>query len=81
MKVGVSFSITKGPLKPNFLPNIRYKKKLKLDKKSLKKSFGFKKNGSDNDTEIGPWFRFPIPKPGFSRTLLSLKPADSELLS
>ena len=28
-----------------------------------------KKIGSDNDTEIGPWFRFPIPKPGFSRIL------------
>ena len=21
------------------------------------------------DTEIGPWFHFPIPKPGFGRTL------------
>ena len=41
-----------------------------------KKSFGFgKKNfGSDTDTEIGPWFRFPIPKPNFGRTL-----GDSEL--
>jgi hypothetical protein len=37
-----------------------------------KKSFGFKKNffGSDTDTEIGPWFRFPIPKPGFGCTLI-----------
>ena len=25
--------------------------------------------GSDTDTETGPWFRFPIPKPGFGRTL------------
>ena len=35
-------------------------------------SFGFGKNffSSDTDTEIiGPWFWFPIPKPGFSRTL------------
>ena len=41
-------------------------------KKDWKKSFGFgKKNfGSDTDTETGPWFRFPIPKPGFGRTLL-----------
>ena len=36
-----------------------------------KKSFGFgKKNfGSETDTEIGPWFRFPIPKPNFGLTL------------
>ena len=25
---------------------------------------------SDTNTEIGPWFQFPIPKPGFGRTLL-----------
>ena len=30
-----------------------------------------KKNfGSDTNTESGPWFRFPIPKPGFGRTLV-----------
>ena len=23
----------------------------------------------NNDTKIKPWFRFPIPKPGFGRTL------------
>ena len=36
-----------------------------------KKSFGFgkKKFGYGTDTEIGPWFPFPIPKPGFGRTL------------
>ena len=36
----------------------------------MKKKFGFgkKKSGSDTDSEIGPWFRFPIPKPGCSRT-------------
>ena len=28
-----------------------------------------KKIGSNTDTEIGPWFRFPIPKPGFGCTL------------
>ena len=31
-----------------------------------KKSFCF---GSHTNTKIGPWFRFPIPKPGFGRTL------------
>ena len=42
---------------------------MKLEKK-LKKSFHFKKkNGSNTDTKIGPWFWFPIPKPGFGRTL------------
>ena len=34
-----------------------------------KKSFGFEKKKIGYDTEIGPWFRFPIPKPGFGRTL------------
>ena len=29
-----------------------------------------KKNGSNTDTKIGPWFQFPIPKPGFGRTLV-----------
>jgi hypothetical protein len=40
--------------------------------KCEKKGFGFgKKNfGSDTNTEIGPWFRFPIPKPGFGLTLV-----------
>ena len=33
-----------------------------------KKSFGFEKK-IRSDTEIGPWFRFPILKPGFGRTL------------
>ena len=36
----------------------------------MKKQFWFqKKNGSDNDTEIGPRFRFLIPKLGIGRTL------------
>ena len=40
--------------------------------KNLKNMFRFreKKIGFDTDTEIGPLFRFPIPKPGFGRTLL-----------
>ena len=45
-------------------------KNLKLEKKSF--GFGKKEFGSDTDTEIGPWFRFPIRKPGFGRTLLKL---------
>ena len=39
-----------------------------LKKKNEKKGFG-KTIGSDTDTEIGPWFPFPIPKPGFGHTL------------
>jgi hypothetical protein len=48
------------------------KKNLKLEKKSEKKSFGSEKKnfGSDTDIEIGPWFRLPIPIPGFGRTLI-----------
>ena len=51
-------------------------KNLKFEKKNEKKSFSFgKKNfGSNTDTDIGPWFRSPIPKPGFSRTLLDFYP-------
>jgi hypothetical protein len=37
----------------------------------LKVSVLEKKIGSENDTEIGPWFQFPIPKPGFGHTLPS----------
>ena len=44
----------------------------KHEKHFLKKKFGLgKKNfGSDTNTEIGPWFRFPIPKSGFGHTLV-----------
>ena len=37
-----------------------------------KKGYGFgkKSSGSNTDTEIGPWFRFTIPKPNFGLTLL-----------
>ena len=41
----------------------------KFERKSF--NFGTKTFGSDTDTEIGPWFRFPIPKPDFDRTLLA----------
>ena len=39
----------------------------KIEKKVLVSE---KKIGSDTDTETGSWFRFPIPKPVFGRTLL-----------
>ena len=41
-----------------------------------KKKFRFsgKKIGSDTEgTEIGPWLRFPIPKPGFGSRLMPRK--------
>ena len=41
--------------------------KFVFKKKSL--GFGKKSLGSNADTEIGPWFWFPIPKPGFGCTL------------
>ena len=39
-----------------------------------KKRFGFGKKhfGSHTNTEIGPWFQFPIPKLGFSPTLYAI---------
>ena len=41
-----------------------------MKSETWEKSFGFgKKIGSDTDTESGPSFWFPIPKPGFGRTL------------
>ena len=48
------------------------KKKLKFFEKK-KVSVSEKKIGSDTDTKIGPWFRFPIPEPGFGRTLISVQ--------
>ena len=44
----------------------------KNEKNLKKKSFGFRKKnfGSETDTEIVTWFRFPIPKPNFSQMLL-----------
>jgi hypothetical protein len=46
-----------------------------MRKISEKKRFGFgKKNfGSETDTGIGPWFRFPIPKPNFGLTLSQMR--------
>ena len=39
--------------------------------RKISKSFGFRKKelSFDIDTEIGPWFWFPIPKPGFGPTI------------
>ena len=39
--------------------------------RKISKSFGFRKKefGFDIDTKIGPWFWFPIPKPGFGPTI------------
>ena len=41
------------------------------EKKSRKKSLGLGKKsyGTETDTETRSWFRLPIPKPGFGRTL------------
>ena len=39
-----------------------------------KKSFGSDIDTRLIDTQIGPWFRFPIPKPGFGHTLLAYDP-------
>ena len=37
-------------------------------------NFFEKKVGSDTNTEIGPWFWYSIPKPGFGLTLINRKP-------
>ena len=44
--------------------------------RKISKSFGFRKKefGFDIDTKIGPWFWFPIPKPGFGHRLLATAP-------
>ena len=79
----VFFSIIKGPLKPNFLPNIRYfyfclfsslQKLVFPQEVGENENFFFLKFRFDkfffgSDTEIGPWFPFLIPKLGFGRTL------------
>ena len=74
-------SITKGPLKLNLLPTFNYFqafKKLKSQERSgkhekkLKLTVSvLKKIGSNTDTKIGLWFRFPIQKPGFGRKLIN----------
>ena len=43
-----------------------------------KRVWGREKNFG-SDTEIGPWFRFSIPKLGFGRTLLNAAAADAPL--
>ena len=57
----------------------------KNEKNLKKKSFGFgfgkKKFCSDPDTEIGPWFRFLIPKPNFGLTLQSYNPESKKEIS
>ena len=59
----------------------KHEKILNFEKKNLKKnlkkkSFGFGKKNFGSDTEIQPWFRFPIPIPNFGRTLVTLTPHD-----
>ena len=45
-----------------------------INEKNLEKnvSVSEKKIGSKTDTEIEPWFRFPIPKPNFGLTLMKI---------
>ena len=51
--------------------NLYPPKKWETWEKFENKKFGLGKNnfGSDTNTEIESWFRFPILKPGFGRTL------------
>jgi hypothetical protein len=44
-------------------------KNLKFEKKIRERLIFVIKIGSYTNTKIGPWFRFPIPKPGLGRTL------------
>ena len=46
-------------------------KEVGKNEKNLNKKYRFpeKNFGSETETEIGPWFRFPIPKPNFGLTL------------
>ena len=74
------FSILKVPFKPDLLPNIqdfqKQKNVRKLKKNLKKKSFSFRKIkfGYNTVTDIGPWFRFLIPKPNFRPTLSYSQP-------
>ena len=65
------FSITKGSSKLNLLPilNIFRKERSGTHEKNLKLKVSVSEQKFGTDTEIGLWFSFPIPKPGFSRTL------------
>ena len=58
---GVFFPTIKGTLKPA--------DKFRRFSSFVSESFEFGTKSSDTDTIIGPWFWFPIPKPGFGRTL------------
>ena len=71
MIIWVFFKLIKTHIPPKSGKN---EKILKCFEKNKTKSFGFgnKKLGSDTDNEIGPWFWFPISKPGFGRTLMKL---------
>ena len=58
------FQLIKTCIKWEIMRNI--KKKLKFFER---KSFSFRKIFFGSDTEIWPWFWFPIPKPNFGLTL------------
>ena len=60
MKICVQFQDFK-----NLHPHMKFE-----NIKFLKFQFPKKSFGSNTDTEIGPWFRFPILKPGFGCTLI-----------
>ena len=47
-----------------------WRKKIKEEKMEKSLDSGKKSYGTETDTETWSWFRLPIPKPGFSRTLL-----------
>ena len=44
----------------------------KIKEETMEESLGLGKKsyGTETDTETQSWFRLPIPKPGFGRTLL-----------
>ena len=63
MRTWVYFQAYKNPKVEN-MRNIQKISETKQKKGVWKIFFG-----SNTNTEIGPWFRFPIPKPGFGRTL------------
>ena len=69
-RYGFIFKLIKTYIPPK-VENIRNIKKNWKQNKTKTKEIRFRKKkiGSDTDTEIGPWGRLPIPKPGFSRTI------------
>ena len=50
-----------------------FEKKIKEEKMEESFGLGKKSYGTETDTETWSWFRLPIPKPGFGRTLLSCR--------